>query len=258
MSKEPAASRPAARMAFDGPRRRRFDGPRGGRPSRRSDPARSGASRARWRPRYCARRLDDDLDAGQLVADHRPVAPVGDDVTSSGRRQLGMPTSRSTVSCRSERSPSRGRKGFGVSGRLRGQRRVPPPPARITAYMGVPCYRAGAAPARGSRWLARGVPSERRRRDAEQDAGDARARGWCCDAGPATNASPRRRSSRRSARRRPTGRASPRARSRPPRPSRGCRPRRPCRRRARSSSRMTWSRPSVPRVRNSSTAPRPG
>ena len=42
---------------------------------------------------------------------------------------------RSNVARRSVRSPSSGRNGLGRSGRDSGQSRVPPPPARITAYM---------------------------------------------------------------------------------------------------------------------------
>src|SRR5215210_6448381 len=73
------------------------------------------------------------------------------------------------VRCRSEPSSRRGRNGFGVSGRLSGHRRVPPPPAITTAYIGrilsaqAP-RRAGSSPA----------ASERGWRDAEQDARDAR------------------------------------------------------------------------------------
>src|SRR5664280_2846269 len=43
---------------------------------------------------------------------------------------------RSTVRWNSDRSPSSGRNGFGRSTVESGLRRVPPPPARITAYMG--------------------------------------------------------------------------------------------------------------------------
>src|SRR3954453_18379450 len=43
---------------------------------------------------------------------------------------------RSTGRGRRERSPRSGRKGFGVSTRLNGHRRVPPPPAMTTAYIG--------------------------------------------------------------------------------------------------------------------------
>src|SRR5512140_2170870 len=86
-------------------------------------------------------------------------------VTSSALNgSSGCPTRRSTVSCRSDRSPSRGRNGFGVSGRLRGQSRVPPPPARMTAYT-APSYRG---------WRPGG--SERRWRDAEEQPGDAGTR----------------------------------------------------------------------------------
>src|SRR5215210_383462 len=44
-------------------------------------------------------------------------------------------STRRTVRWSGDSSPVSGRKGFGRSGRLRGQRRVPPPPARITAYI---------------------------------------------------------------------------------------------------------------------------
>ena len=76
-------------------------------------------------------RLDDERRARHLVADEPLVAAVGDDRDVVGQAgAAGRPRR-----WRSDRSPSSGRNGFGRSGRLSGWRRVPPPPARITAYM---------------------------------------------------------------------------------------------------------------------------
>src|SRR5258706_1461096 len=55
------------------------------------------------------------------------------------QKMSSSPTSgaiRRTVRWRSDSSPSSGKYGLGRSGRLSGQSRVPPPPARITTYMG--------------------------------------------------------------------------------------------------------------------------
>ena len=83
--------------------------------------------------------LGDDADAGELLADHGAVAALGDDgdVVRS-EPELGVADDPVHRSLEQRRSPSSGRKGFGVSGRLRGHRRVPPPPAMITAYMRPP------------------------------------------------------------------------------------------------------------------------
>ncbi len=139
----------------------------------------------------------------KLLADQLHVAPVDDD-DDVGRAAQQRGAIRSNVSRSRVRSPSSRRNGFGRSGRESGQSRVPPPPARITAYIGR-LYERGPGGrdtccARRSAFRPRPAPasaSRRRRRE-----------GLPCPSaprggrGPGARSDRRRRSGGRSARRR--------------------------------------------------------
>ena len=80
-----------------------------------------------------ARRLEDDPGIRHLVPHEVGVGRTDDDPDAG--EAPGTSPSRSTVRWMSVRSSSNGRNGLGRSARLSGRSRVPPPPARITAYI---------------------------------------------------------------------------------------------------------------------------
>ena len=75
--------------------------------------------------------------AGTSGSCSRTMAPYRPSVTMYTSRGSISGARRATVAWSSVVSPTSGRKGLGLSARLSGQRRVPPPPAMITAYMRV-------------------------------------------------------------------------------------------------------------------------
>ena len=80
-------------------------------------------------------KIELDLTDGNGAPGERTFRSVTTVTSSRPSGSSGWSTIRSTAIWRSDRSPVKGRKGLGVSGRLSGQSRVPPPPARMTAYI---------------------------------------------------------------------------------------------------------------------------
>ena len=90
-------------------------------------------------------RFEEELGVRRLLAGQCLVAAIRDDRDVIGETRQAATDAWSSVPC-----ASKGRNGFGRSGRLSGWSRVPPPPAITTAYIAVQSTGRGAAAVPGA------------------------------------------------------------------------------------------------------------